>query len=1186
MRRTRVGRVTAKGAVVDRKDFGARVQSLRTGAGLSLKTFGDLIHYSKAQISRVEHGVAPPTTTFAAACDRVLGTGDELARAAAVLAVDERRARAEPPCDLPSGPRKLIGRDVEASVLERHLSPAEPSRLPRVCVLYGMAGAGKTAIALWVAERLHHDYPDGCIYLDMQGYNPDSKPLGKDEALVRVLRRLGVPGELVPPSEEDRTALLRQKLAGRRVLVMLDNVSSAQQVHALRPPNGRSAVIIVSRQPLTVLDAALHQHVRALEPADAVALFTSVAELGKTERGDPTVVRKITEMCYRLPLAVCIVASRFRDNPARRLEDVAARLADQAARHHEFTDGLRSVTAVLEASCATLSDPQLAMLQLMAAHPGPRVDAWAAGALAGISPTAAEGLLDELIRAGMLEHHSHNAYRLHDVLRDHLRRPDAELLSGPEEDSARGRLFEYFLHAAAAADSHIDEHRYRLELDLMSPSVETPLFPDPYSAGKWMESEVDNFLPLLQEMALRREDKACWQFAYCLRGYFYATKQWELMTACYGQAMEAATRTGDHRAVAIVLNNLGLASMQLGRKDEAMELYARAQKEFSAVDDRFGEMNVGANRAWLAYERGDFSQGLDLSRRAWVFYCDQAQLANAAIALDCIARCELRLGGFAAAKANFEKVLVDYQKLLFRDGDIAQLVSHLAETEFRLGDFAASANHYRAAIDRARSGKAQREEAVAYEGLGRAAAAQGRQVDADAHRAAAIALYNEVGAVADVERLRGEQLAQVEQDREEVRGNEPRPEVTVADPGRVCVLAVNTEWSSRHGGGISTINRELCKALAAQGAEVYCSVPSASDEERRDAAAAGVHLVHPPFALGAPESALSRPPVVSPPISPDFVIGHGRKTGEAALWLVEDHYRDAKLLHFLHVVSDRVEVDKRRRDGDPAARADERSRHEIEIAKKAHLAIGVGPALSNNLRDHLRGSAGPEVVRLDPGFDVSEDVAETPILSDTVRVLLTGRLGEQEARIKGVDIAARALGHVLSQRGANEPEVELVLRGAEKDDSERLIHEVKSWAGTDSLRVVPRPYSSDSQDLRQDLHRANVVIMPSRSEGFGLVGLEAIKLGVPTLISKRSGLGLLLSEEQAELSVDLSNKLIPVTEEEYKDTLRWGDAIAAVLANPKPSFWAARRLRDEMAEKRTWAMAAETLLKSMREIGA
>ncbi|OXM47905.1 NTPase [Amycolatopsis alba DSM 44262] len=1160
------------------------MQELRTGAGLSLKAFGDQIHYSKAQISRVEHGAAPPTTTFAAACDRVLGTGNELARAAAVLAVDERRARIEPPCDLPAGPRQLIGRDVEARTLEQHLSPAEPSRLPRVCVLYGMAGVGKTAIGLWVAERLHHDYPDGCIYLDMQGYNPDSHPLGRDEALVRVLRRLGVPGELVPSTEGDRTALLRQKLAGRRVLVMLDNVSSAQQVHALRPPNGRSAVVITSRQPLTVLDAALHQHVRALEPAAAMALFTSVAELGTTERGDPAVVRKITEMCYRLPLAVCIVASRFRDNPARRLEDVAARLADQAARHQELTDGLRSVTAVLEASCATLSDAQLAMLQLMAAHPGPRVDAWAAGAMAGISPAAAESLLDELIRAGMLERHSHSAYRVHDVLRDHLRRPDAELLSGPEEDSARERLFEYFLHAAAAADSHIDEHRYRLELDLVSPAVETPLFPDAYSAGKWMESEVDNFLPLLQEMASRRHDMVCWQFAYCLRGYFYATKQWELMTACYGQAMEAATRTGDHRAIAIVLNNLGLASMQLGHKDEAMELYSRAQLEFSAADDRFGEMNVGANRAWLAYERGDFGQALDLSRRAWAFYRDQALRSNAAIALDCIARCELRLGGLAAAKVNFEKVLDDYMELLFRDGDVAQLISHLAETELLLGEFDASANHYRNAIDRARSGKAQREEAVAYEGLGRAAAAQDRLVDADAHRAAAIALYNEVGAVADVERLRGEQKAQVEQGHEEPLKHEPRPEVTVVDPGRVRVLAVNTEWASGHGGGISTINRELCKALAGKGAEVFCSVPSASDEERNDAAAAGVHLVHPPAALGAPESALSRPPVVSSPITPDFVIGHGRKTGEAALWLVEDHYRDAKLLHFLHVVSDRVEVDKRRMDGDPAAQADERSRHEIEIAKKAHLAIGVGPALSNNLRDHLRGSGGPEVLRLDPGFDVSDDIAETPVLSDTVRVLLMGRLGHQEARIKGVDIAARALGHVLSQRGANEPEVELVLRGAEKGDSERLIREVKSWAGNDSLRVVPRPYSPDREALRQDLHRANVVIMPSRSEGFGLVGLEAIKLGVPTLISKRSGLGLLLAEEQSELSVDLSNKLIPVTEEEYKDTLRWGDAIAAVLANPKPSFGMARLLREEMAERRTWAMAADMLLKAMQEL--
>jgi glycosyltransferase involved in cell wall biosynthesis len=259
------------------------------------------------------------------------------------------------------------------------------------------------------------------------------------------------------------------------------------------------------------------------------------------------------------------------------------------------------------------------------------------------------------------------------------------------------------------------------------------------------------------------------------------------------------------------------------------------------------------------------------------------------------------------------------------------------------------------------------------------------------------------------------------------------------------------------------------------------------------------------------------------------------------------------------------------------------------IARRADLAIGVGPRLyeylrDKYLRDRLRGSRSREPLRLDPGFDAVGPAPEPPPPSDTVRVLLVGRLSMREAKVKGVDIAARALGHTIAQHGQNDPEVELVLRGVAPGEGEILAETVRNWAGTPALRVVPRPYSSDAATLSQDLHQANVVVMPSRAEGFGLVGLEAITKGVPTLISKNSGLGALLDEERSDLTVELSNRVIPVTNDEQTDTLRWGDAIAAVLNNPKPAFAAAKTLRDEMAAKRTWKMAATTMLDSIKAL--
>lgn len=1164
--------------------FGARVRELRLAAGLSMEALGRNIYYSKAQISRVEQGLRPPSILFATNCDKVFNTDGELARAAAELNDDEPGSDDEPAFDLPAGPDRLIGRDTEVDALTECLKATVDRRAARVCVLHGMPGAGKTAIALFVAESLYDEFADGCVYLDMQGYMLDGRPVSADEALDRLLRRLGVAGEAVPTDVAEREALLRRRLANRRMLVILDNVRNSQQVSRLLPPHGPAAMIITSRQSLTGLGKVPLHQVGALVTDKAVELFRWVAQLqpGSDGRGDPATVATIASLCFNLPLTLCIVASRFRDNPARRLEDVAVRLADQDARGREFEDDLRSVAAVFAASCATLADAQQAVLAVLALHPGPHFDALAAAALAGATPDVAADLLDNLMRAGMLDWHSHNAYRLHDLLRDYLRQPLSALLSDAEAVAGRRRLSDYYLHTAAAADLRIDPHRYRVPLKAPATGVTVPDFQDKATAIEWMAREADNFVPMVLETSAQGEHTKCWQLAYYLRGYFYATKQWELMTTCFDQALVSARHSQDRQAIAVVLNNLGMANTQLHREDEAMRLYEEAQHEFAAANDPYGEANVVANHAWLAHDAGAYADALKLARTAWRFYRDREMYSNATIALDCIARCESRLGQFPQAEKHFLQALTDFEQLSFSDGDTAQLLSHLADVQLALGKKKDAEQRYQQAVVRASRGKATREVAVAFEGLSRTAAAQGRPIEAKRHKASAIDLFDEMGSTEDVDRLRAEAPAAAADDSGTT--SEQAPRLETMPRRRLQVLAVSTEWSSRHG-GLSTFNRQLCIALAAQRVDVFCSVPSASEAEHRAAEAAGVHLVHPPPALGSPESALSRPPKTTSPLQPDVVIGHGRVTGQAAMWLVEDHYRDAKLISFLHVIPDRLEFEKDHgADGDPMSVADDRSRTELVIAGRADLSVGVGPVLHHYLRDRLHGTGAAEPYRLDPGFDVVGQPAAPPPPSDTVRVLLVGRLNLREARVKGLDIAARALGNVLRQRGANEPAVELVLRGVEEGQGRELPTALRIWAGTPSLRVVPRPYSLDEITLQQDLRQASVMIMPSRTEGFGLVGLEAITMGVPTLISKSSGIGALLTEVRDKLSVELVNRVIPVTDDEQVDALRWSDVLASALNNSKPTFASARALREDMASIQTWEMAAAGLVKIIRTL--
>jgi glycosyltransferase involved in cell wall biosynthesis/tetratricopeptide (TPR) repeat protein len=1138
------------------------------------------IYYSKAQISRVEQGLRSPTMLFATNCDQAFNTDGELARAAAELVSHEPSTDGEPAFDLPAGPDRLIGRDLVVEDLTSYLRTTADRRAARVWVLHGMPGAGKTAIALWVAESLYEEFVDGCLYIDMQGYTMDSHPVSSDEALDRLLRRLGVDGEAVPPELAERAALLRKRLANRRVLIILDNVSDSEQAVHLLPPNGPAAMIIMSRRSLTGLGNVPHRQVGALLLEDAVELFHWVAQLptGSVDRGDPAIVAEIARMCFGLPLALCIVASRFRDNPARRLEDVAARLADQNVRGREFEDDLRSVAAAFAASCATLADTQQAMLALLALHPGPHFDVASAAALAGANHDAAADVLDNLIRAGMLEWHSHDAYRLHGLLREYLRQPLPSALSQAEADAGRRRLHDFYLHTAAAADLRIDSHRFRVNLEPSATGVAVTDFPDRATAIGWMTREADNFVPLILDTTEHGEHSKCWQFAYYLRGFFYTTKQWELMIACFDEALVSARRTGEHQAIAIMLNNLGLANTQLRRNDEAIRCYRDAQQEFAAANDPYGEANVVNNDAWRAYEAGDYREALDLARTAWQFYRDREMYSNATIALDCVARCEARLGELRDAEKHFRQVLTDYTELSFSDGDTAQLLSFLAETQLRLGKAPEAEQHFQRAIVQASRAKATREVAVAFEGLSKAAAAQCRLIDAERHRASALELFDEMGSVEDVDRLRAQTSVGP--------GGRGPALVSGTRRGRLQVLAVSTEWSSKHG-GLSTFNRRLCVALAARGAQVYCSVPSATEAEHRMAEAAGVHLVHPPPALSGrePESALSRPPKTTTPLRPDVVFGHGRVTGELASWLVEDHYRDARLITFLHVMPERLEFEKDQgADGDPMRLADSRSRDELAIARKAALSVGVGPVLYNYLHDRLHGSGAPQPFRLDPGFDPIGSPATPPPSSDTVRVLLVGRLNTREARVKGIDVAARALGSVMRSRGADEPTVELVLRGVADGEGRELVDAVRRWAGSPSLRVVPRPYSPDEITLQQDLQQASVVIMPSRAEGFGLVGMEAIAMGVPTIVSKSSGLGALLTELRDQLSVELANKVIPVTEDEQVDTLRWSDVVASALSNTKPSFAAATTLRDDMASIRSWDRAAAELMTAIQAL--
>ncbi|MEU3601432.1 glycosyltransferase [Streptomyces sp. NPDC006798] len=395
-------------------------------------------------------------------------------------------------------------------------------------------------------------------------------------------------------------------------------------------------------------------------------------------------------------------------------------------------------------------------------------------------------------------------------------------------------------------------------------------------------------------------------------------------------------------------------------------------------------------------------------------------------------------------------------------------------------------------------------------------------------------------------------------------------------PATPVVLAVATEWSSSHG-GLSTFNRELCRALRASGAEVYCVVLDVTPAEREQADQAGVVLLPARRVPGGSDDLrLAARPELPEGTVPDLIVGHGRITGPAAQRLTLDFFPNARRLHIVHMAPDEIEWHKRGRDVDAGRRAAERTGIERQLGSGAHRVVAVGPRLHDQYQAEFTTVPRPPL-RLDPGFDggTRADGPRTPPGGSTWRVLLLGRT--DDAELKGVRLAAAACGRVDRWvRDDQSGRVRLVVRGAPPGTSEDQQAEISAWSGSTMMNVTVREYTAEEEAIAHDLDAASLVLMPSRTEGFGLVGVEAIARGVPVLVSGESGLGELLRETVEPQTA--GRFVVPVTGDHDADTETWARAVERVLRDRENAFRRVAELREALTRSKPWAAAAEAIL--------
>ncbi|NWB29238.1 tetratricopeptide repeat protein [Pseudomonas gingeri] len=388
------------------------------------------------------------------------------------------------------------------------------------------------------------------------------------------------------------------------------------------------------------------------------------------------------------------------------------------------------------------------------------------------------------------------------------------------------------------------------------------------------------------------------------------------------------------------------------------------------------------------------------------------------------------------------------------------------------------------------------------------------------------------------------------------------------------VLVMATEWKSAHG-GLSTFNREFCRALAAAGCRVVCAVPDATEAEIGHAREYDIHLLRAPGGPGSQVmSGLLRRLDLPEGFNPQLVVGHGRITGPAADVQATDFFREAKRIHFVHMAPGEIEWFKGKDDA--AAQSEERERIELGLSETAALVVAVGPRLSREARNLVAAlESPPDVHEMIPGFSCS--AMRSP--PSGLHCLILGRAEDLE--LKGLDIGALGLAKLLDRNVRFQSDPELIVRGAPQGTGAALRMQLLNIPGAENLSIRVREYASEGNTIEGDLRRATLLLMPSRREGFGLVAQEALALGVPILVSRQSGIGEFLRHVLGD--VESQHYIVEARDDLASASDEWAKRIEGVLRDPQAAFQRAHELARKLASEYSWKHAVGLLLDTIKK---
>jgi tetratricopeptide (TPR) repeat protein len=643
---------------------------------------------------------------------------------------------------LPRDVAAFTGRQAE---VDRILAAAQPSRAVAIHTIDGMPGIGKTALAVHAARQLTDRYPDGQMFLRLNAHTPGQNPAEPADALAALLLSLGIDPRSIPDGLEARAGLWRDRLTGRRMLLVLDDAVDHAQVEPLLPGAEGCLVLVTSRHRLAALDGAAPLPLDILSSADAALLFTRLAHRTPTTAADTDAVAQIVELSGYLPLAIALLAGRFAHHPRWNLAEYAEEFAATQDRLDELAAGDRAVTAAFDMSYRALPVQRQGLFRRLGLHPGPDTDAYATAALAGIPLTQARRELEALYTDHLIDSPVSGRYRLHDLLRTYAQKLTSENDPADDRDATTGRLLDYYQYTAESADHHLNT----LSRPTTAPPGTAPAaLPDLVThqqALAWMRTERANLTAWIHRAAATAQHSYAIRLTAALAAHLRQQGPWHEAISLHKAAVTTARQTGDRLGEANALRELGRLRYATGNFPAAADLQQQALDLYRAIGNPHGEANALRRLGQVRYATGDFPAAADLAQQALELYRPFGFRTGEANALHDLGRVRTATGDYPGATDLLQQSRSLFRKLGDIQGEAEVLNSTgvlLAETS---GPQEALAT-YRQALHLARQVQSPLDEAHALEGTARCQVRTGQWQAALSDLREAVTIYRRIGA--------------------------------------------------------------------------------------------------------------------------------------------------------------------------------------------------------------------------------------------------------------------------------------------------------------------------------------------------------------------------------------------------------------------------------------------------------